>query len=139
MHSLPGDLLVAQPFEAVLFLSFLQMDKTTQLYRLYYYFSVSARAATISFGGWGSQTWLQPAFQPALRGGCAASQGRLKSRLQAELPNATYFCNWFLTRSFANVWLEAARCLQAAGRLPNPRQMENGHFDRRRHRNKTHV
>src|SRR5436190_14816729 len=86
MHSLPGDLLVAQPFEAVLFLSFLQMDKTTQLDRLYYYFSVSSRAATISFDGWGSQSWLQPAFQPAFRGGCAASQGRLKSRLQAELP-----------------------------------------------------
>jgi len=31
---------------------------------------------------WGSQSWLQP----ALRGGCAASQSRLKSRLQAELP-----------------------------------------------------
>src|SRR5437867_2864452 len=39
-----------------------------------------------SLDGWGSQSWLQPAFQPALRGGCAASQSRLKSRLQAELP-----------------------------------------------------
>jgi hypothetical protein len=44
--------------------------------------SFHMRAAMISFDAWGSQSWLQPAF----RGGCAASRGRLKSRLQAELP-----------------------------------------------------
>ena len=44
-----------------------------------------------------------------------------------------------LTRSFANVWCCAASCLEAVGRLSNPRQMHGGHFDRRRRRNKTHV
>jgi len=48
------------------------------------------RGAKISVDGWGSQSWLQPAFQPALRGGCAASQSRLKSR-QNCLPNPAQY------------------------------------------------
>src|SRR5258706_15283928 len=60
---------------------------------------------------WGSQTWLMPHT----------------------------FLSRPLTRSFANVWCCAASCLEAVGRLSNPRQMHGGHFDRRRRRNKTHV
>jgi len=46
---------------------------------------LAARAQRGFAAKWGSQSWLQPAFQPA-RLDYTSGRSRLESRLQAELP-----------------------------------------------------